>query len=199
MMNERGLNIVGSMVYRWVQHYSPELQKKASSFIKSYSDSWKIDETYVKVKGEWLYLYRAIDSRGQTIDFYLSRTRNHKAVRLILRKLINKQNITEPRVVNVDANPAYPKAFVALKKESKLANTILGTKKYLNNLIEQDNRRVKWKNKDSLGHHSYKTAYNTIRGVETMHMFFKKQLYQSLLKTSKTSSKGNLVYLLQFF
>ena len=81
-MNERGLSIVGSTVYRWVQHYSQELQKKLIYFTRSYSDSWKIGETYVKVKGEWLYLFRSIDNRGQTIDFYLSETRNHKAVKL---------------------------------------------------------------------------------------------------------------------
>ncbi|MEQ9115643.1 MAG: IS6 family transposase [Rickettsiales bacterium] len=185
MMNERGLNIVGSTVYRWVQHYSPVLQKKVSYFMKSYSDSWKIDETYVKVKGEWLYLYRAIDSRGQTIDFYLSKTRNHKAARLFLRKLINKRNVSEPRVINVDANPAYPKAFIELKKESRFLRTTLRTKKYLNNLIEQDHRRVKWKTKDSLGYQSYKTAYNTIRGIETMHMLFKKQLYHLFSTTAK--------------
>jgi len=147
MMNERGLNIVGSTVYRWVQHYSPELQKKVSYFMKSYSDSWKIDETYVQVKGEWMYLYRAIDSRGQTIDFYLSKTRNYKAASLFLRKLINKKHVFEPRVIDVDANPAYPKTFAELKKENKFLNTVFRTKKYLNNLIEQDHRRVKMEDK----------------------------------------------------
>ncbi|KIE06050.1 Transposase [Candidatus Jidaibacter acanthamoeba] len=79
-------------MYRWVQHYGPKIQKKICYFLKSTNSSWYLDETYVKVKGKWLYLYRAIDSNKNTIDFYLSKTRNHKAVKLFLTKLINKKN-----------------------------------------------------------------------------------------------------------
>ncbi|MBA8667949.1 IS6 family transposase [Holosporaceae bacterium 'Namur'] len=177
MMEERGLNICPSTIYRWVQHYGPEIQKKVSYFIKSTNASWYLDETYIKVKGKWLYLYRAIDSNKNTIDFYLSKTRNHKAAKLFLTKLLNKENTYEPKSITVDTNPSYSLAFTQLQKEGKFANTTIRKNKYLNNIIEQDHRRVKWKTKDAMGYHSYKTAYNTIRGIETINMLFKGQLY----------------------
>ncbi|KIE05784.1 Transposase for insertion sequence-like element IS431mec, partial [Candidatus Jidaibacter acanthamoeba] len=158
-MEERGLEISPSTIYRWVQRYAPEIQKRVSYFLKSTNSSWHLDETYIKVKGKWLYLYRAIDKNKNTIDFYLSKTRNHKAAKLFLTKLINKKNAYEPKSITVDANPSYTLAFTQLQKEGKFSNTTIRKNKYLNNIIEQDHRRLKWKTKDAMGYHSYKTAY----------------------------------------
>ncbi|KIE05738.1 Uncharacterized protein NF27_DA00020 [Candidatus Jidaibacter acanthamoeba] len=133
--------------------------------------------------GKWLYLYRAIDSNKNTIDFYLSKTRNHKAAKLFLTKLLNKKNTYEPKSITVDANHSYTLAL--LQKEGKFINTTLRKNKYLNNIIEQYQRRVKWKTKDAMGYHSYKTAY---RGIETMTMLLKEQLYH-LHKSSPINIK----------
>ncbi|MDF2966064.1 MAG: transposase, partial [Rickettsiaceae bacterium] len=151
MMNERGLHIAPSTIYRWVQHFAPQLQRKVSYFLKPRSSSLHIDETYVKVKGKWLYLYRAIDSNGNTIGSYLSRTRNHKSAKLFLNKLINQRSSVEPATITVDANPAYSVAFKQLQSKRKFKQTVLRKNKYLNNIIEQDHRRVKWKTLTSLG------------------------------------------------
>lgn len=189
MMKERGLNADHTTIYRWVQHYAPEIQKRASYFLKSPNDSWKLDETYVKVKGKWLYLYRAIDSRGQTIDFYLSKTRNQKAAKLFLGKLSRLRRSAEPRTLTVDRHPSYPAALSQLQSEGKYLNVELRQSKYLNNIIEQDHRRIKWKTRHSMGYFSYKTAFNTIRGIETMHMLFKGQLYHLMDKSSLSIKK----------
>jgi len=157
--------------------------------LKSPNDSWKLDETYVKVKGKWLYLYRAIDSRGQTIDFYLSKTRNQKAAKLFLGKLSRLRRSAEPRTLTVDRHPSYPAALSQLQSEGKYLNVELRQSKYLNNIIEQDHRRIKWKARHSMGYFSYKTAFNTIRGIETMHMLFKGQLYHLMDKSSLSIKK----------
>ena len=102
--------------------------------------------------------------------------------------LLNKKNTYEPKSITVDANPSYILAFTQLQKEGKFSNTTMRKNKYLNNIIEQDHRRVKWKTKDAMGYHSYKTAYNTIRGIETINMLFKGQLYH-LLKSSAINIK----------
>ena len=177
MIQERGLHIAHSTILRWVQHYAPEIQKRVTHFLKKPNDSWRVDETYIKVKGEWMYLYRAVDSEGQTIDFYLSRTRSKKAAKRFLGKLIRLPRTEDPRVITTDKNPAYPPALAELKEEGKFKKTEQRCSKYMNNLIEQDHRRVKWQNRHAMGYWSYKTAYRTIRGIETMHMLFKKQLY----------------------
>ncbi|MBJ8108023.1 DDE-type integrase/transposase/recombinase, partial [Bacillus cereus group sp. N8] len=83
-------------------------------------DSWRVDETYIKVKGQWMYLYRAVDSNGNTIDFCLSKTRDHKAAKRFFKKALRSFHVSKPRVITVDKNPAYPIAIEQLKKENIL-------------------------------------------------------------------------------
>jgi transposase, IS6 family len=106
--------------------------------------SWRVDETYVKVKGRWIYLYRAVDSRGQTIDFLLSAKRDAEAAKRFFRKALAQPHTVNPRTITVDRNAAYPKATAEMKKDGELwRRSRLRQAKYLNNIVEQDHRNVK--------------------------------------------------------
>ncbi|SEB14221.1 DDE domain-containing protein [Bacillus nitratireducens] len=85
-MEERGLSISHTTIMRWVHQYGPELDKRIRRYLKQINDSWRVDETYIKVKGQWMYLYRAVDSNGNTIDFFLSKTRDQKAAKRFFKK-----------------------------------------------------------------------------------------------------------------
>ena len=137
--------------------------------------SWRIDETYVKVKGQWAYLYRAEDKFGNTIDFYLSTTRNAKAAKRFLNKALGSiPKDLHPKTINTDKNPTYSKALAELKEEGKCSPTLEQRQvKYLNNIIESDHGKLKRLIKPTLGFKSMKTAYATIKGFEVMRMFKK--------------------------
>ena len=127
----------GKSICRWVQAYAPELEKRIRPHLRLTNDSYRVDETYVKIKGEWKYLYRAVDSTGQTIDFMLSAKRDARAAKRFFRKTLKAAKGQSPRVINVDKNPAYPPAVEQLKEEGTLPNrTQLRQCKYLNNIIE---------------------------------------------------------------
>ncbi len=115
MMEERGLSISHTTIMRWVYQYGPELDKRIRRYLKQINDSWRVDETYIKVKGQWMYMYRAVDSNGN--DFCLSKTRDHKAARRFFKKALRSFHVSKPRVITVDKNPAYPIAIGQLKKE----------------------------------------------------------------------------------
>ena len=114
-MLERGLEVDHSTVYRWVQAYAPELDQRCRTYLKPTNDSWRVDETYIKVKGEWKYLYRAVDSLGNTVDFMLSAKRDALAAERFFRKAMNASHNQKPRVINVDKNAADPKAIDELR------------------------------------------------------------------------------------
>ena len=108
MMEERGLPIAHTTITRWVHQYGPELDKRIHRHLKPINDSWTVDETYVKVKGQWMYLYRAVNSEGNTIDFYLSESRDRQAAKRFFKKALATSHICKLRVITVDKNPAYP-------------------------------------------------------------------------------------------
>ena len=178
MMTERGLSVDHTTIYRWVQEYAPELDKRSRPYLKQTNDSWRVDETYVKVKGEWMYLYRALDSTGQTLDFYFSQRRTRRAAAKFFRKILTKRpNLTIPRVINVDKHPAYIGATRDMKKEKLLPEKCrLRQSQYMNNLIEQDHRFIKWQIRPGLGFSSYATVCKTIQGYEVMNMIRKGQI-----------------------
>src|SRR3954463_16471377 len=120
IMAERGLSVDHTTIYRWVQRYAPILEKKCRAKLRPTNDSWRVDETYIKVKGQWMYLYRAVDSDGNTIDFYLSKTRDKKAAKCFFKKALRSFHVSKPRVITVDKNPAYPKAVGKLKKKGTM-------------------------------------------------------------------------------
>ncbi|MGB5770003.1 MAG: IS6 family transposase [Crocosphaera sp.] len=164
-------------ICRWVHTYSPEIDKRTRRYLKPTNDSWRVDETYIKVRGEWKYLYRAVDSEGNTLDFMLSAKRNKIAARRFLKKALEANHNKLPRVINTDKDQAYPLAVNRLKQEKKLKeDSELRRVKYLNNLIEQDHRRVKKIIKAGLGYQSFRTAWKTIRGIEMIQMIRKGQV-----------------------
>jgi transposase, IS6 family len=135
------------------------------------------DETYVKVKGRWMYLYRAVDSRGQTIDFLLSAKRDAEAAKRVFRKALAQPHTVNPRTITADKNAAYPKATMEMKKDGELwRRSRLRQVKYLNNIVEQDHRRVKRLTGPGLGFGGFWTARRTLAGYEAMAMIRKGQV-----------------------
>ena len=177
MMQERGLSVDHATVYRWVQHYAPELDKRCRPHLTSTTDSYRVDETYIKVKGQWKYLYQAVDSEGHTLEFMLSAKRDAQAAKRFFRKVLQASHTTPPRVITVDKNAAYPKAFDELQQEGYLpATEPLRQVKYLNNVVEPDHRFIKRLVKPGLGFGSFHTAWRTLRGYEVRHMIRKGQV-----------------------
>jgi IS6 family transposase len=177
MMLERGLHVDHTTISRWVQRYAPELSKRCRPHLKATNDSWRVDETYINVKKQWMYLYRSVDSEGNTLDFFLSSTRDAHAAKQFFLKTLAASHTTEPRVINVDKNAAYPKAFAQLKAEGHfLEHVELRHVKYLNNMIEQDHRFIKRLTKPGMGFFSDLTAQRTFQGFEIMNMIRKGQV-----------------------
>ena len=136
-----------------------------------------MDETYVRVKGRWTYLYRAVDSRGQTIDFLLSVRRNAEAAKRFFRKAMGQPHTVNPRTITVDKNPAYPKAAAQMKVDGELPRFArLRQCKYLNNIVEQDHRRIRRLLRPGLGFGGFWTARRTLAGFEAMAMIRKGQV-----------------------
>jgi transposase, IS6 family len=202
MMRERGLQVDHTTIYRWVQCYAPELEKRCRPHLKAPNDSWRVDETYIKIKGTWTYLYRAVDSEGNTLDFLLSPTRDAEAAKRFFVKALHSSACSAsqepstqeplaqppaeatpsattlaPRVINVDKNAAYPKAIAELKAAGMLPEAVeLRQVKYLNNIVEQDHRFINRRVKPGLGFFSFETAWNTLQGYEVMNMVRKGQM-----------------------
>jgi len=177
LTQERGLRVDHSTIYRWVQAYSPQLDKRCRPHLCFPSDSWRVDEVYVNIKGRGKWLYRAIDKQGNTLDFLLTAKRDAKAAKRFFRKTLNAGNSTTPRVINTDKHKAYPPAFAALQEEKTLPQSVeLRQSKYLNNVIEQDHRFLQRLIKPGLGFKSFNTARRTITGYEVMQMLRKGQV-----------------------
>ena len=175
-MRERGLSVDHTTVFCWVQRYTPELDKRCRPALHATTDSYRVDETDIKIKKQWHYLYRAVDSAG-TLDFRLSPTRDAGAAERFFRKMLGACHTTAPRVITVDKNAAYPPAFAALQQEHMLPGTcLLRQCKYLNNLAEQDHRFLNRRVNLGLGFSSFPTAWRTLQGYEVMHMLRKGQL-----------------------
>lgn len=123
-MNERGLDVHHTTVFRWVQEYSPEIDKRFRSHLRPTNDSWRVDETYILVKGKQKYLYRAVDSQGNTLDFLLTAKRDALGVKRFFRKMLKAIHTQTPQVITVDKNPAYPQAIKELKAAKKLPEIV---------------------------------------------------------------------------
>jgi transposase-like protein len=165
MMSERGIGIAHTTILRWVQHYTPDFEKRWERYARSTGGSWRMDETYIRVKGEWMYLYRAVDKAGKTVDFYLSRKRDVNAAKAFLRKALKGQRI--PTKITLDAYAASHRAVAELKANGELPKRVrVRTSKYLNNAIEQDHRRIKQRLRPMLGLKSFQNAAIVIGGIE---------------------------------
>jgi len=156
-MAERGVNVVHTTVLRWVQRFVPVFEKKWKKYARTVGISWRVDETYIKVKGVWRYLYCAVDKRGQTVDFLLSKNRDKAAAVRFFKKAIGNNQV--PEKITLDGSQASHQAVAELKAEGVLpAQTLVRTNKYLNNLIEQDHRNVKQRYYPMLGFKIFRNA-----------------------------------------
>jgi transposase-like protein len=165
MMSERGIDLAHTTILRWVQGYTPEFQKRWNRFAHPVGGSWRMDETDVRIKGEWQYLYRAVDKDGQTVNLYLSRKRDTNAAKAFLRKAIRTQGA--PKKITLDAYAASHRAVAKLKEHGELPQQVkVRSRKYLNSVIEQDHRRIKQRLRPMLELKSFSTAAVVISGIE---------------------------------
>ena len=169
ILREIGVNIHHSTVYQWVKEYAPilyQIQKKKNN--KAYY-KWRIDETYIKIKGKWCYLYRAIDADGHTLDIWLRKKRDNQSAYAFIKRLIKQ--FGKPQTIITDQAPSTKVAMSKLMKDFKLKPNCHCTSKYLNNLIEQDHRYIKVR---KTRYRSINTAKNTLKGIECIYGLYKK-------------------------
>ncbi|RDI49564.1 transposase-like protein [Microvirga subterranea] len=169
MLADRGIRVDHTTLFRWIQAYAPELENCIRLHLRPTNGSWRVDETYIRVKGKWVYLYRAVEAAGQTTDFLLSPKRNAAAARRFFGKALKQPHTVNPRAITVDKNAACPIATNAMKLERTLWRfaKVLQVK-FLNDIVEQDHRRIKWLVWPGLGFKSFVTATRTIAGYEVM-------------------------------
>jgi transposase-like protein len=171
MMAERGVEVDPSTLFRWVQRYAPEIEKRVRPFQGTRSGSWRVDETYVRVGGKWKYLFRAVDKHGQLIDFMLSDRRNTCAACRFLRRAVKTMSDYPPSSITTDKLASYPKAILRFQREGLLSKDVEHrTSKYLNNVIEADRGALKRVIRPTRGFQRMKTASATLRGFEVMRM-----------------------------
>ena len=154
-------------IWRWVQRYAPELNRRCRPELRKTNASWRCDETYLRVAGKWTYLYRAVDSTGATIDFLLSARRDAAAAKRFFQKALRSPGHPRPRVINVDGNPSYPNVIDELKKKHALGQRCrCRVVPYLNNIVEQDHRAIKRRINASLGFRSLSGAERTSKATK---------------------------------
>ncbi|MBJ6128569.1 IS6 family transposase [Microvirga splendida] len=171
MMQERGVVVAPSTIFRWVQRYAPEIERRIRQYQGSRSGSWRVDETYVRVGCKWRYLFRAVDKYGRLIALMLSDRRNTNAAYRFLRKALRTVSEYPPSSITTDKLASYPKAIQRLRKDGLLSNNVEHrTSKYLNNIIEPDHGALKRVIRPTRGFQKMATASATIKGFEVMRM-----------------------------
>ena len=174
-MSERGIGVDHSTINRWVIKYSPSLEAKFTKYYKkTIGSSWRMDETYIRIKGEWCYLYRAVDKSGKTIDFMLSNKRDKAAAKRFFDQAIGLNK--RPEKITIDKSRSNKSALDTINKTLPKSKKILVRQiKYLNNIVEQDHRFIKRITKPAKGFKSYQAANATLIGIELHHMLRKQQ------------------------
>lgn len=173
LLEERGVHVDHSTINRWVIKYSPQLEEAFHRRKRPGWVSWRMDETYIKVKGQWRSLYRAVDTHGQTIDFLLTEPRDTEAALRFLKKAIRRNGL--PETITIDGSDANEAAIKRYNEEHGTTISIRQVK-YLNNIVEQAHRGVKRITRPMLGFKSFEAAQGTLVGIELLHMIKKKQL-----------------------
>jgi transposase-like protein len=181
MMAERGIEVDHTTVGRWVVHYSPELLERFNRHKRPISRKWHADETYIEVRGRWTYLYRAIDSNGDTVEFWFSERRNLAAAKRFLSKALKRHG--RPERIVIDGSQSNREAILSCDATSRLQDRSrrelkpirIWQSRYLNNRIEQDHRAVKRRVRPMLGFKSVFSARAIIGGIEMVHMMRKGQ------------------------
>ena len=173
MAHERGLCVDHTTIYRWVIKFTPGMEMAIRNRKKPVGRSWRMDETYIKINGQWEYLYRAVDKEGQTVDYLLTAKRDKKAAKRFFKKAIGSNCI--PEKINIDKSGANTATIKDYNKSEK-TNIEIRQNKYLNNLIEQDHRSIKQLSRATLWFKRFWTASITLAGFECMHMLRKNQV-----------------------
>ena len=173
LMAIRGVNVDHATIQRWVFKFTPLLEKEFRKRKKSVGKRWRMDETYIKVKGQWRYLYRAADKEGSTIDFLLTKRRKRMSAQSFLIKAI--ANNGKPELINIDKSGSNKHAIRVYNKRT-YSKIEIRQCKYLNNIVEQDHRFVKKRIVRGLGFKEFESARRTLSGIEIVHMIRKNQL-----------------------
>jgi IS6 family transposase len=177
LMAERGLSLSHSSIGRWTQVYGPEVLRRLSGHVKRKSSTWHMDETFVRIAGRWMYLFRAVDSYGQTVDFYLSESRDREAAKIFLKKALANADNRPPHVFARDGLRSYPAAIRELQGEEQVnRHCRQRTRRYCNNRIESDHRHVKRRLRAMQGPRTKATAWAVIQGIEAAQMIRKGQV-----------------------
>ncbi|NPD69869.1 IS6 family transposase (plasmid) [Lichenicola cladoniae] len=176
MMAERGVEVDHSTLHRWVLKYVPKLEDAFLARKRPVGGSWRMDETYVRIKGVWTYLYRAVDKAGATVDFLLTARRDRKAALRFLRKAAGRHGV--PRKITIDKSGANTAAIESYNTEHD-ATIEIRRIKFLNNIVEQDHRAIKRMTRPMLSFKSFWSARITLAGIEIMHMIRKGQLHST--------------------
>ena len=173
IMYELGIAVAPCTILRWVVRYSVELSKWCRQYQKPVGRSWRADETYVRVNGQWMYLYRAVDEHGHTVASHLSRTRDMKAAQAFFRKALKQHG--QPRTITLDgfepSHSALRRMGMRNEFNYRWENAVkIRSCQYLNNIVEQDHRRIKFRLQPMLGFKSFYNARRVIAGIESMQM-----------------------------
>ena len=176
LMEIRGVKVDHATIQRWVFKFTPILDKEFRKRKKRVGMSWRMDETYIKVKGEWRYLYRAVDKQGNTVDFLLTKRRQRMSAQSFLIKAI--ENNGKPQVINIDKSGSNSSAIRVYNKRALATKSRIRIRKckYLNNIVEQDHRFIKWRIQQGLGFKEFESARRTLSGIEVVRMIKKNQL-----------------------
>jgi len=177
LMAERGLAVHHTSIWRWVQTYGPAVHQRLRGEVKRKSSSWHMDETFVRIAGKWMYLFSAVDSRGQTVDFYLSETRDCEAAKLFLARALANLDDRPPQVFARDGLRSYPAAIRELQADGRVKRRCCQrTRRYCNNRIQSDHRHIKRRLRAMQGPRTAATAWAVIQGIEAAQMIRKGQV-----------------------
>ena len=190
MMQERGVQVDHSSISRWAIRFLPLLEKVFRRHKRPVGESWRMDETYIKVNGQWKYLYRAVDKADKTVDFLLTARRDKTAAMRFFEKAMRANEV--PEKVTMDKSGAN-KAAIDQIIENKEVAIVVRQLKYLNNIVEQDHRAIKRVTRPMLGFKSFRAAAKVLAGIELMHMIRKGQM---VLKGCEEMSYANQLYAL---
>ena len=172
-MKDRGVSVDHSSIDDWVNKFGPKIEAIVKKKRKRTGKKWRMDETYVKVKGKWKYLYRAVDENGDTLDFLLTAKRDAKAAIRFLKKAVKSSGI--PEKIYIDKSGSNKKAIEDLNSEQGLSIEIKQSK-YMNNLVEQDHRGIKRPVKYRQNFREFNSAHKKLKGMEAVRMIYKSQI-----------------------
>jgi putative transposase len=199
MMAERGISVDHPTVHRWTVHYAPLLLERFNKRKRAVTGRWHVDETYIKVRGRWMYLYRAIDSNGETVEFWFSERRNLTAAKRFLRNALKRHG--RPERIVIDGSQTNKEAILSCDAASRLEDPSrrrlkpirMRQSRYLNNRIEQDHRAIKRRVRSMLGFQSAATARVILGGIEMVHMMREQQAKYACIPQPSLAEQFNLL------